>query len=93
MKAKSKSKAARRFVATIYKLWMMRHLDVPEDVASSLVEKLAAVGKEKRYTRGGRSDRNFETLRTKYIPVLNGEWVRGTSYAGAGGWWTVSHAA
>jgi hypothetical protein len=88
MRAKSKSKPTRRFVATLYKLWMMRHLDVPEDVASSLVEELAAGGKEERHTRGARFDRNSETRRTKYIPVLatvNGQEARVTLVPAGGG--------
>lgn len=31
---------ALHFLATIYKIWMMRHVNVPEDVADALIEQL-----------------------------------------------------
>jgi Bacteriocin-protection, YdeI or OmpD-Associated/Domain of unknown function (DUF1905) len=81
MKANGKSKPARRFVAKIYKLWMMRHLDVPDDVAISLAKELTVGGKEKRHMRDARSNGKSETRRTTYIPVLatvNGQGARVT---------------
>ncbi len=81
MKANAKSKPARPFVAKIYKLWMMRHLDVPDDVASSLAKELAVGGKVKRHMRDARSNRKSEPRRTTYIPVLatvNGQGARVT---------------
>jgi Bacteriocin-protection, YdeI or OmpD-Associated/Domain of unknown function (DUF1905) len=30
----------RKFLATIYKIWMMRHVDVPVDVADALIKQL-----------------------------------------------------
>ncbi len=88
MKAKSKSKPPRQFVGTIYKLWMMRHLDVPDEVARSLAKELAESGNEKRHIRSARSDGNLETRRTKYIPVVatvNGQEARVTLVPAGGG--------
>jgi hypothetical protein len=70
MKAKNKSKSTRRFVATIYKLWMMRHLDVPDEVARLLVKELMVSGSDKRSGPRVRSTEKSETRRTKYIPVV-----------------------
>jgi|HubBroStandDraft_6_1064221.scaffolds.fasta_scaffold580052_2 hypothetical protein len=88
MKAKNKSKPARRFVATIYKLWMMRHLDVPDEVARLLVKELIVSGNDKRSGPRVRSAEKPETRRTKYIPVVatvNGQEARVTLAPAGGG--------
>jgi len=88
MKAKNKSKSARRFVATIYKLWMMRHLDVPDEVARLLVKELTVRGHDKRSGPRVGSTEKSETRRTKYIPVLatvNGQEARVTLAPAGGG--------
>jgi hypothetical protein len=88
MKAKNKSKPARRFVATIYKLWMMRHLDVPDEVARLLVKELIVSGNDKRSGPRVRSAEKSETRRTKYIPVVatvNGQEARVTLAPAGGG--------
>lgn len=88
MKARRKSKPARRFVATIYKSWMMRQLDVPDEVARSLAKELGASGDSKRVGPGGRSKGKSKTVRTKYIPVLarvNGQEARATLVPAGGG--------
>jgi Bacteriocin-protection, YdeI or OmpD-Associated/Domain of unknown function (DUF1905) len=88
MKAKNKSKSARRFVATIYKLWMMRHLDVPDEVARLLVKELIVSGNDKRSGPHVRSTEKSETRRTKYIPVVatvNGQEARVTLAPAGGG--------
>jgi Bacteriocin-protection, YdeI or OmpD-Associated/Domain of unknown function (DUF1905) len=88
MKANGKSKPVRRFVARIYKLWMMRHLDVPDGVAGSLANELVVGGKEKRHRRDARSNEKSETRRTTYIPVLatvNGQEARVTLVPAGGG--------
>jgi hypothetical protein len=92
MKTKSKSKLARKFVGTIYKLWMMRHVDVPDDVARSLAKELAEGSEENRQRRGAGSNRGSETRRTKYIPVLatvNGQEARVTLVPAGGGRYRV----
>ena len=87
MKTNSKSKE-RRFVGTIYKLWMMRHLDVPDDVARSLAKELVESQKKNRATRGARSKGKPSTVRTKYIPAVatvNGQEARVTLVPAGGG--------
>jgi hypothetical protein len=88
MKGKSKAKATHRFVATIYKLWMMRHVDVPDEAARSLAKELAAGSKDVRPAGGGRAGKKSETIRAKYIPVLatvNGQEARITLVPAGGG--------
>ena len=50
-----------RFLATIYKIWMQRYVDVPEDVGLALAKEYAAATKPSK--RGG------EKL-PKHIPVV-----------------------
>src|ERR1700729_3001806 len=40
---KSKS---HEFLATIYRIWMMRHVDVPEDISRELAEQMRKAGLE-----------------------------------------------
>src|ERR1700722_5640343 len=92
MTGKSKAKTMHRFVATIYKLWMMRHVDVPDDVARSLAKELTAGGKDVRSSRGDRSSRKNKPVRAKYIPVLatvNGQEARMTLVPAGGGRYRV----
>src|SRR5580693_2797851 len=92
MKGKSKAKATHRFVATIYKLWMMRHVDVPDDVARSLAKELAAGGASVSSRHGARSSRKEKPVRTKYIPVfatVNGQEARMTLVPAGGGRYRV----
>jgi len=71
----SKSKP-RRFLATIYKIWMMRHVDVPEELSAALAKAYAGTG------------RKGTASKPKYIPVIaivNGRSARATLVpAGAG---------
>jgi hypothetical protein len=88
MKGKSKAEATHRFVATIYKLWMMRHVDVPDDVACSLAKELAAGSTKASSKRGDRSSKKDKPVRTKYIPVfatVNGHEARVTLVPAGGG--------
>jgi hypothetical protein len=92
MKGKSKAKATHRFVATIYKLWMMRHVDVPDEVARALVKELAAGDTRATSGHGGRSSKKNKSVRTKYIPVLatvNGQEARVTLVPAGGGRYRV----
>src|ERR1700722_15183583 len=92
MKGKRKAKATHRFVATIYKLWMMRHVDVPGEVARLLAKELTAGGKDVRPGRGGRSSTKSKTIHAKYIPVLatvNGQEARVTLVPAGGGRYRV----
>ena len=73
----SKSKT-HRFLATIYKIWMMRHVDVPEEVSALLTKAHVGAGTGQRSTAS----------KPRYIPVVaivNGRSVRTTLVpAGAG---------
>jgi hypothetical protein len=92
MKGKSKTKAPYRFVATIYKLWMMRHVDVPDELARSLAKEFAAGSKSTSSRRGARSSKKNKPLRTKYIPVfatVNGQEARVTLMPAGGGRYRV----
>jgi hypothetical protein len=48
------------FLAMVYKIWMMRHIDVPEDVSSALIEEMQKAQKSRARS---------ETAKAKYIPV------------------------
>lgn len=67
-----------RFQATIYRIWMMRHVNVPDDVARKLKsEKL-----------DGRPDPHGMKSQSKYIPVVafvNGASARTTLVPAGGG--------
>lgn len=70
-----------RFQAVIYRIWMMRHIDVPDDIARALLEELAR--------GGGRNAKHSETKpKLKYIPVVatvNGKLARTTLVPAGGG--------
>jgi bacteriocin resistance YdeI/OmpD-like protein/uncharacterized protein DUF1905 len=92
MKGKSKPKAVHRFVATIYKLWMMRHVDVPDEVVRSLTKEFAAGRASTGSRRDTRSSKKGSSLRAKYIPVfatVNGRQARVTLMPAGGGRYRV----
>jgi hypothetical protein len=70
---------SQRFLTTIYKIWMLRYVDVPEEVGRALKKEYARRGSEARKVKGERG---------KYIPVVaivNGRSTRTTLVpAGAG---------
>jgi hypothetical protein len=51
-----------KFLATIYKIWLMRHVDVPEDIADSLIEQLREASNE--------SSKRELAVKPKHIPVV-----------------------
>lgn len=51
-----------KFLAKIYKIWLMRHVDVPEDIARSLIEQLRAASKQ--------SSKSELAVKPKHIPVV-----------------------
>jgi uncharacterized protein YdeI (YjbR/CyaY-like superfamily) len=55
--------SGQRFLATIYKIWMLRYVDVPEDIGVALAKEYAAAAKTPK-RKGGRS-RSLP----KHIPV------------------------
>src|SRR5271168_787877 len=92
--AKSKQSSL-GFQATIYKIWLMRHVDVPADVADALIAQLR--GSEGNVVRGeGQPTRskskpgskNLKRARPKYVPVVaivNGCSARVTLMPAGGG--------
>jgi Bacteriocin-protection, YdeI or OmpD-Associated/Domain of unknown function (DUF1905) len=50
-----------RFLATIYKIWVMRHVDVPEDIADALIADMR---------RGAVSAGGKKTAPPKHVPVV-----------------------
>jgi hypothetical protein len=82
-----------RFLATIYKIWMMRHVDVPEQIARALVKEFAcgdkgATGKPTAKLDKGTPTRGRKEAPPKYIPVfaiVNGRSARVTLVPAGGG--------
>jgi hypothetical protein len=71
------AKPNRRFLATIYKIWMLRYVDVPEDIGHALAIE---------YT--GSADPARKKTKLKYIPVVaivNGRSTRTTLVPAGGG--------
>ena len=67
-----------KFRATIYKIWMMRHVDVPEEISAALAKACVGAG----------TGQQQAASKPKYIPVVaivNGRSARTTLVpAGAG---------
>src|SRR5713101_358233 len=73
------SPKSQRFLATIYKIWMLRYVDVPEEVGQAL---------RKEYAHRGSVARKVKGERGKYIPVaaiVNGRSTRTTLVPGGAG--------
>jgi hypothetical protein len=73
-----KSAKGKKFLATIYRIWMMRHVDVPEEVVRGLQKDAATHAKM----------RKSEKIAKKYIPVIadvNGTSVQTTLMPAGGG--------
>jgi hypothetical protein len=86
---------AMQFLARIYKIWMMRHVDVPEEVSSALMKQLQGEkqqgqqrAKKNEDRKKARSREPEKRAKPKYIPVVavvNGRSARTTLVpAGAG---------
>jgi Bacteriocin-protection, YdeI or OmpD-Associated/Domain of unknown function (DUF1905) len=74
----TKSKPA-RFMATIYKIWMMRHVDVPDEIARDLLKQLET---------GGAARKRAKPAKPRYIPVVaivGGKSTRTTLVPAGGG--------
>jgi hypothetical protein len=54
---------SQRFLATIYKIWMMRHVDVPPGIADALTQQLQT-SKQKAAPKKGKQPK------PKHIPVI-----------------------
>ena len=73
-----------RFMATVYKIWMMRHVDVPDEIAHALAKQLRGGA---RSGAGRKTAKPQKNMRPKYIPVVaivNGKSAR-TTLVPAGG--------
>jgi len=72
-------------MATIYKIWMMRHVDVPHEVARALAGQMGSGGR----ARAERKDARLrKPTKPKYIPVVaivNGKSARVTLVPAGGG--------
>lgn len=69
----------KRFLATIYKIWMLRYVDVPKEIGRAL---------QQEYARGGSAARKAKGERGRYIPVVaivNGRSTRTTLTPAGGG--------
>ena len=62
MLAKSKQPSL-HFLATIYKIWMMRHVDVPPDIADALIEQF-------QRNKHAASPTKRKLPKPKHIPVV-----------------------
>jgi hypothetical protein len=73
-----KSKPA-RFMARIYRVWMMRHVDVPDEIARDLLKQIA---------RANSAGKRGKAAKPKYIPVVavvGGKSTRTTLVPAGGG--------
>jgi hypothetical protein len=71
----------KKFVATIYKIWMMRHVDVPAGVAAAVLAEL-------RGGKGKHAGDSRKQAKPKYVPVVaivNGCSARVTLMPAGGG--------
>src|SRR5271155_752929 len=71
----------KKFLATIYKIWLMRHVDVPADVADALIAQL-------HDSKSKPGSKNLKRARPKYVPVVaivNGCSARVTLMPAGGG--------
>lgn len=78
---------AHKFLATIYKIWMMRHVDVPPEIADALTKQLHAT-KHAPASAKRKPSRSAKTAKPKYIPVIaivNGRTSRVTLTPAGGG--------
>lgn len=83
------SAPTQKFLATIYRIWMMRHVDVPPEIANKLTTQLRRqIRKRPRGKTKRQASKSAKPARPKYIPVVaivNGRSARVTlTPAGAG---------
>ena len=61
---------AKKFRATIYKISMMRHVDVPAEVAGALAAELCGNEAVPRSSKGQPGGKTAQRVRPKYVPVV-----------------------
>jgi hypothetical protein len=79
---------SRPFLATIYKIWLMRHVDVPAEIADALTAQLRGGEGKPRRSKGKPRSKNPKQLKPKYVPVVaivNGRSARATLMPAGGG--------
>jgi Bacteriocin-protection, YdeI or OmpD-Associated/Domain of unknown function (DUF1905) len=78
----------KKFLATIYKIWMMRHVNVPEAVANALIAQLRSGDNEPTRRAGKSASKSPKPVKPKYVPVVaivNGCTARVTLMPAGGG--------
>ncbi len=58
------------FQAIIYKIWMMRHVDVPAEIADALIAQLRGDEDKPARSKGQPGSKNSKHVRPKYVPVV-----------------------
>jgi hypothetical protein len=64
---------SQKFLATIYRIWMMRHVDVPGEISRMLAQDLAASGKltkAAKLAERAEATKQSKSKLPKYIPVV-----------------------
>jgi len=82
------TRKSRPFLATIYKIWMMRHVDVPDEAANALIAQLRDTQRKAASNKGKPGSKNSKEIRPKYVPVVavvNGCSARVTLMPAGGG--------
>ncbi len=77
-----------KFQATIYKIWMMRHVDVPADVAGALIAQLRMSKSNQATSARNAPGKSRKPARPKHVPVVaivNGRSARVTLMPAGGG--------
>jgi hypothetical protein len=90
--ARKMKPASQRFPATIYRIWMMRHVDVPEEVSRALAKQLQRGHRAGAKRKVANSEARAEAANPKYIPVVaivNGRSARVTLTPAGGGRYRV----
>jgi hypothetical protein len=78
MDARASGTSRHEFLAAIYRIWMMRHVNVPNEVSFALAKEFANDGASRKSTK---SDKLAKPAKSKYIPVVamvNGRTSRAT---------------
>ena len=81
-----------KFLATIYKIWMMRHVDVPKDIADALMKQLRNSRKRGATLAKRKAAKSHTPAKLKYIPVVaivNGWSARVTLMPAGGGHYRI----
>jgi hypothetical protein len=60
----------KKFLATIYKIWMMRHVDVPPVIADALIAQLRGDESKLSRSKGKPGSKIPKRVRPKYVPVV-----------------------